>query len=280
VAQQVAAPAVAGMLRAVLPRAALVPAASLLRRLRMRATPWERERIRAACAIAEAAFGSGAQALRAGVPEREAVLPFEAALAVAGMRTAGVERAGGAFFCMSGPHAAQAYAAYQQSRRRPLAAGDTVLIHCNSQADGYWTDITRTYVLGPPSAEVAAMQEAIVHAREAAFDAVRPGVPAHAVDQAARRVLEQAGFGRAFRHPLGHGVGFTPIDHDAWPRIHPLSDDVLEEGMVFNLEPGIYHAGRNGMRDCNMVAVSATGCELLTPFHLSLDEWRLPSRPD
>jgi Xaa-Pro aminopeptidase len=124
------------------------------------------------------------------------------------------------------------------------------------------------------------MQDAIARARQGALAVIRPGVPARTVDQAARRVLDDAGFGAAFRHPTGHGVGFTPIDHDAWPRLHPLSDDVLEEGMVFNVEPGIYHPGRNGMRDCNMVAVTATGHELLTPFHLAVDEWRLPDRPD
>jgi Xaa-Pro aminopeptidase len=194
---------------------------------------------------------------------------------MAGARHEEMARSDGFFYCMSGSNAAQAYAAFQQSRRKPLQRGEPILIHCNSYADGYWTDLTRTYVLGPPDARLRDMFDVIAAARDAAFDAVRPGARASDVDKAARTVLDAAGYGKAFRHPTGHGVGFSAIDHDAWPRIHPCSTEILEEDMVFNIEPGIYIEGYGGVRDCNMVAVTASGHELLSPFQPAPDAWRI-----
>ena len=92
------------------------------------------------------------------------------------------------------------------------------------------------------------------------------------MDRAAREVLAGCGLGAAFTHGTGHGVGFAAIDHHARPRLHPASDDVLMEGMTFNLEPAAYLEGRGGVRHCDLVAVHASGAELLTPFHTSLEE--------
>ena len=78
--------------------------------------------------------------------------------------------------------------------------------------------------------------------------------------------MKDAGFSREFVHPTGHGVGFAAINHDALPRIHPRSDDVLEVGMVFNIEPAAYEPSAYGMRHCDMVVVTANGAEMLTPF--------------
>jgi Xaa-Pro aminopeptidase len=262
-----------GVLNKAAPSATPLPADDMLRALRMRPTRWERQRIRTACDIAGEAFRHGAPMLIPGMAEENAVLPFRNALCLAGTRHAEVARADGFFYCMSGPDAARAHAAFQQSRRRPLQVGEPVLVHCNSYADGYWTDLTRTYVLGEPDERLSRMFDVVLAARTAALDAIRPGVAASEVDRAARSVLADAGYGDAFRHPTGHGVGFSAINHDEWPRIHPCSDRVLEEGMVFNVEPGIYISGYGGIRDCNMVAVTGDGHELLTPFHLRKSDW-------
>jgi Xaa-Pro aminopeptidase len=264
------------LLEEIVPSARLCPADDMLMALRMRPTAWELGRIRAACGIAAQAYRDGVAMLQSGLTEMDAVLPFHAALCrCAAGHDQKMVRADAFFYCMSGPNAARAYAAFQQSGQRKLQGGEPVLIHCNSSADGYWTDLTRTYVLGEPDARLRGIQEAISAARDAAFDEIRPGVPAALVDRAARTVLEAAGFGAAFRHPTGHGVGFTAIDHEERPRIHPCSDDVLEEGMVFNVEPGVYIDGYGGFRDCNMVAVTGEGYELLSPFHLNTNDWRL-----
>jgi Xaa-Pro aminopeptidase len=92
------------------------------------------------------------------------------------------------------------------------------------------------------------------------------------VDHAARSVLAERGFAADFLHSTGHGVGFGAISPNALPRIHPKSDDVLEPGMVFNVEPAIYIEGYGGIRHCDMVAVTESGFKLLTPFQSALDD--------
>jgi Xaa-Pro aminopeptidase len=273
VSQQVYGSLLPKLLQETVPDAAILPADELLKGLLMRPTAWERERIRTACEVAACAYKEAAPGMQRGVPETDTVLPFQRALRLASTRHKDIVRADGFFYCMSGPNAALAFAAFQQSRPEPIAAGEPVLIHCNSYVDGYWTDLTRTYVLGEPDARLRRMFDAVAAARAAAFDAIRPGAHACDVDKAARSVLADAGYGEAFRHATGHGVGFNAIDHSAWPRIHPCSEEVLEEGMIFNVEPAIYIEGVGGVRDCNMVAVTAGGDELLSPFHLTRDEW-------
>jgi Xaa-Pro aminopeptidase len=147
-----------------------------------------------------------------------------------------------------------------------------VLTHCNSYADGYWTDITRTYCIGPLGERQRGMYEAVFAAREAALEAIRPGVKASAVDRAAREVMRAHGLGREFKHATGHGVGFAAINHNALPRLHPASPEILETGMVFNVEPAAYISGFGGLRQCDMVAVTPNGVELLTPFQSAVQE--------
>ncbi len=144
-------------------------------------------------------------------------------------------------------------------------------MHCNSYADGFWVDVTRTYSLGVPGRRRGAMFEAVFAAREAALAAARPGVRASEVDRAARDVLDAAGFGANFPHATGHGVGFAAIDPRALPRLRPKSEDVLETGMVFNIEPAIYFDGDCGLRHCDVVALAEDGTEVLTPFHDTID---------
>lgn len=141
-----------------------------------------------------------------------------------------------------------------------------VLVHANNYADGYWTDITRTQTLGEPDEKQRKIYSAIAEARQAAFAAIKPGAKCSAVDQAAREVIAKHGFAGNFPHSLGHGVGFAAISANARPRIHPASDEVLETGMTFNVEPAVYIHGYGGARHCDVVAVTNAGVELLTNF--------------
>jgi Xaa-Pro aminopeptidase len=259
--------------------ASTVPADSLLAELRSCPTPGELERIRIGCDIAGRAFESGAELVEAGQREYRIAAEFRRPLYDIGDETR-VARADGYAFCMSGRNSAHAYGAYARSRGRVVQPGDFLLVHCNSYADGYWTDISRTYSLGEPSRRQREMYQAVMAAREAAFAAIMPGVIASEVDRAAREVLEQRGFGTGFKHPTGHGVGFAAIDHNARPRIHPQSRDRLEPGMVFNVEPAIYLEDVGGLRHCDMVAVTQDGMELLTPFHAELSELVLTQSVD
>jgi Xaa-Pro aminopeptidase len=256
-----------GLLADSLPDAELVPVDDLLARLRAVKTPRDLTRIRLACRIAAQAFEEGVKWVHRGEKETEIASHFRAPLFTQGVGWDSVERADGAVYCMSGPNAARAYAAYQLSSDRAVAAGELVLIHCNSYADGYFTDITRTYCLGPTDPRQLFLLESILAAREAALRVIRPGARAAGVDRAAREVLRERGLGSQFKHSTGHGVGFAAIDQNARPRLHPKSGDVLQEGMVCNVEPGVYFDGKCGLRHCDMVAVTADGVELLTPFH-------------
>ena len=251
----------APLLASAVPGAALSDATELLAQLKATLTTREVAAVRTACGIARTAFEGALGQIRAGMREHEV-----ADLLRRGFHDPNHDRADGYAYCMSGPNAARASAAFQQSSGRVIGGGDSVLLHANSRCGGFWTDITRTVSIGPPRPEVRARLDAILAARRKAIDAVRPGVSASAVNRAARTAMTNAGFGDEFVHGTGHGVGFAAINHNARPRIHPCSADVLEAGMTFNIEPAAYQAGAFGLRHCDMVVVTEDGAELLTPF--------------
>jgi len=243
----------------------------VLRQLRSVLTVSEQASVRLACNIAERAFLHGVESLRPSLKETDVATLFGASLVSDEAVIDSGVRLGGSVFCMSGPNSAQAYAAYQRSRARQVQSGDLVLVHCNSYVNGYWTDITRTFCIAPPDERQQRMYEAIFAARGAALAAIRPGVRAADVDRAARTVLSDYGFAKEFKHGLGHGVGFAAINHNAVPRLHPASDDTLEPGMIFNIEPAVYFAGFGGIRHCDMVLLTDRGPEVLTPFQSTLE---------
>jgi Xaa-Pro aminopeptidase/Xaa-Pro dipeptidase len=261
--------ALAELVRDAVPGAEPRDAGALLATLRATLTPRELERLARACAIAANAFRIGARAIRAGATEREIAAAVRAPLSIC---AAASERADGFAWCMSGPDAANAWAAYAHSGGRRIARGDVVLVHCNSYVDGFWTDVTRTFVAGPPAPRVRAMHAAVLDAREAALDAIRPGATGADVDRAARAVLERHGFGDAVRHATGHGVGFAAIAHDAPPRLDRHASDVLEAGMTCNVEPAVYLPALGGVRHCDVVCVEAHGARVLTPFLATAEE--------
>jgi Xaa-Pro aminopeptidase len=241
-----------------------VDSGQMLSRLRSRLTSREIERVRQSCEAARVGFESVKGRIRTGMTESAVASALQAA--VLEHSDLNVHRGLAFAFCMSGPNSYEAFAAFQRSRCRTIQNGDLVLLHCNSCIDGFWTDMTRTFVVGGHDDRQKAFLTAIFEARSAALQKIRPSVVASHVDAAARNVMRSHRFEKQFKHPTGHGVGFAAIDHNAIPRIHPASDDVLEEGMVLNIEPGIYLEGYGGARQCDMVAVTATGYELLTDF--------------
>lgn len=265
-----------GAMQAVLqeacPGAQLFPADSVLSQLKSIKTDDEVACIRKAVRVAETAFQSGAQSLSERTSEIRAAAVFSRPLSVSGTNGDAVERAGGHLSCMSGIHSGKAFGAYARSTGKEVKQGELVLTHCNSQVNGYWTDITRTYVIGEPSRRQRQMYDALFAARDAALHATQVGAFARDVDRAARDVLNDRGFGPNFKHATGHGVGFGAIDAHALPRLHPKSPDRIEKGMVFNIEPGIYFEDFGGMRQCEMVAVTEKGPELLTPFQTRVED--------
>jgi Xaa-Pro aminopeptidase len=204
-------------------------------------------------AVAAAAFEAG----RAGLRERELAGVIESAI-----RDAGFERVAFDTIVASGPHSALPH---HRAGDRLLAEGDLVVLDFGGVLDGYCSDLTRTVSIGPPSSEARRLYAAVSDAQQAALAAIRPGVETTAVDEAARHVLEERGFGDAFGHGTGHGLG---LDIHEEPRItRPRSDVVpvpLATGMVFTVEPGAYVPGFGGVRIEDDVLVTEEGCEVLT----------------
>jgi Xaa-Pro aminopeptidase len=267
-----------GMLRELLPDSEPTSIDQWIRTLSSVKTTPELERIRQACVIAKNAFELGASQIRAGIKEPEAAQLFQGLLSHNDVSGLPIQRCNGFVFCMSGPNSAKAYAAYARTRERTLESNDLVMMHCNSYVDGFWTDITRTYTLQAPEEQQAKMHTAVLAARKAALDAIVPGVRAEEVDAAARRMIEGCGIGHYLKHGTGHGVGFSPMSAYSNPRVHAGSPDVLEEGMVFNVEPAVYVEGYGGVRHCDMVAVTRSGFELLTDFQSDIESLTISNR--
>lgn len=162
----------------------------------------------------------------------------------------------------SGPeNTAAAWYSGVVSGGRVLRAGDFVMLEMGVVADGYWSDLTRTVVVGEPSPGQARMLEAVQAAQTEAIAAIRPGLRAGAIDQVARAAIDARGLGEHFIHNLGHGTGITY--HDGGPFLFPGSETVLEEGMIHSCEPGVYIEGLGGVRQEANVLVTATGARVL-----------------
>jgi Xaa-Pro aminopeptidase len=142
-----------------------------------------------------------------------------------------------------------------------IEEGEPVVLDFGCYKDLYPSDQTRTLVLdGEPSEKLKEIHETVKKAQENAVEEVEPGIRAKEVDQAAREVIEDAGYGEQFIHRTGHGVG---LDIHEPPFINQQNERVLEEGMVFSIEPGIYVEGDFGVRIEDLVYVTEDGCERL-----------------
>ncbi|MEO8726402.1 MAG: Xaa-Pro peptidase family protein [Acidobacteriaceae bacterium] len=246
-------------------------ASEMLNQLSASLTRFELDRLRRATSIIGEAFTAIKNAVRIGTSEAEIAAELTALLSTAASAR-NIDRAGGFAWCMSGANSAQAHYAFAYTRHRRIEHGDLVLLHCNSQAFGMWTDVTRTFVMGQPSSRQREIYRAVFEARDAAFAVLKPGATGAQVDQAARKVMARHGFAEAFKHGTGHGVGFGAISGGDRPRIHPQSPDVLAPGTVFNIEPAAYFEGFGGIRQCEMVVITDAGAELLTPFQDNVSE--------
>ncbi|MCK7611937.1 M24 family metallopeptidase [Roseibium sediminicola] len=142
-----------------------------------------------------------------------------------------------------------------------LKAGEAVLIDAGGSLDGYPSDMTRVGYLGTPSEEFRKVHAIVDRAVEAALAAAKPGVKACEVDKAAREVIAAAGYGDRFPHRTGHGMG---IDIHEPPYLTATSETVLDEGMVFSIEPGIYLPGAFGLRLEDIVILRENGPEILS----------------
>ena len=149
-----------------------------------------------------------------------------------------------------------------RASEQPIGAGSFVVCDFGVILSGYCSDQTRTVWVGKPSNEARQTYDAVKEAQQAAIEAVKPGVSAGEVDEAARTVLRKAGLGDYFTHSTGHGVG---LEIHEVPRVASGQKEILKPGMVITIEPGVYFPGKWGIRIEDIVAVTGSGCEVLTP---------------
>ncbi len=159
--------------------------------------------------------------------------------------------------CASGPHSASPH---HSASDRVIGPGDAVVFDWGGRLEGYFSDVTRTVVIGEPSAKFANAYAAVLAANEAALQAVAPGVPCEDIDQAARGVLSDAGYGEQFIHRTGHGLGLAVHEE---PYLVAGNALPLAAGMIFSDEPGVYFAGEFGIRIEDTVLCTDEGGERL-----------------
>jgi len=202
----------------------------------------EIELMRRAIAVALPRFRRAFEALKPGCQEAEISHLF-----------------GGENVVQFGPSSAFPHGA---STATALTKNQAVLIDAWDRPDGYYYDITRSTWYGKPSDEYREIWSVVLDAQSAAIDRAAPGVPCFEVDAAARQVIEKAGYGEYFTHRLGHGLG---IDVHEPPYMVGHDRTVLEPGMTFTSEPGIYLPGKFGVRIEDDIVVTERGAESLSP---------------
>jgi len=232
----------------------LKDAPPVVERARMVKDGDELQRIRAAVALGAKLFDRALAVVRPGVKETEVAAEMELAA-----RRGGAEEMSFPTIIASGARSALPHG---RASDQPIAKGGFVVCDFGVILSGYCSDQTRTVWVGPVPQDARRAYEAVREAQQAAIAAVRPGIPVGEVDAAARKVLRKAGLGRYFTHSTGHGVGLEI--HEA-PRVADGQPEILQPGMVITIEPGVYFPGKWGVRIEDMVAVTAGGCEVLTP---------------
>ena len=229
-------------------------APSMVERARMVKDDEELRQIRDAVALGATLFDRALEVLRPGVKETEVAGEMEYAA-----RQGGAEEMSFPTIIASGARSALPHG---RASNHSIAKGGFVVCDFGVILSGYCSDQTRTVWVGPAPDKARDAYEAVRAAQQAAIDSVRPGVPVGDIDGAARKVLHKAGLGRYFTHSTGHGVGLEI--HEA-PRVAAGQPEILQPGMVITIEPGVYFPGKWGVRIEDMVAVTASGCEVLTP---------------
>ncbi|HVM17136.1 MAG TPA: Xaa-Pro peptidase family protein [Gaiellaceae bacterium] len=233
----------------------LVPRHGLVEQLRAVKDESEVEAIRRSTAITNRAFARLAQERFSGRTERELAWTMERLL-----REEGADSVAFPVIVAAGPTGASPHTEPGDRRVEP---GDTVVVDAGARVAGYQSDCTRTFAVGALDGRLEEAYAVCLRAQLEALDGVRAGVRGAEVDAVARTIVDGTGFQGLFGHGLGHGLGLDV--HEA-PTMRPESEDVLADGNVVSVEPGIYLPGEGGIRIEDLVVVREGGCEVLTDF--------------
>ena len=215
----------------------------------------ERELMRAASAVNDEAMSWLVDQVRPGVTERQIADGL-----LAEYRRLGAEGHSFSPIVSFGDHAADPH---HEPDDTPFELGDMVLFDVGCKRAWYCSDMTRTFFTAEPTEHQRAVYDAVLRANEAAEQLVRPGVTFAEIDRAARSVIEEAGWGPAFTHRLGHQIGL--VDHEPGD-VSSTHDEPVRPGQCFSIEPGIYLPGDMGVRIEDLVIVTEDGCEVLNRY--------------
>ncbi|MEW6065416.1 peptidase M24 [Desulforamulus profundi] len=231
----------------------LAPGSGLVEELRMIKDEREISAIRRAMEIGDKAFAHILKYVKPGISERELALELEFFMRRQGATGVAFETIMASGLRSALPHGV--------ASDRQLQFGDLLTMDFGAVYQGYNSDMTRTVVLGEPDEKQQEIYSIVLAAQLAGLAAVREGVTAREVDEAARQVITDRGYGEYFGHGTGHGVGLAIHER---PRVAAKDETVLKAGMVVTVEPGIYLPGWGGVRIEDSVLVTGEGCEILT----------------
>lgn len=227
----------------------------LLRSMRVNKSPEEIKRMKHAMELIEEVLRQGLKSVKTGVTEIEIVAELEYLMKKLGAQGPSFET-----MVLSGPKTALPHGTPGD---RKIQHGDLLMFDMGVYADGYASDITRTFAVGDISPELKKIYNAVLEANLQGIQAIKPGATLASVDKAARDAIENAGYGPYFLHRLGHGLG---MDVHEYPSVHGNNADLVQPGMVFTVEPGVYVAGLGGVRIEDDIFVTDNGVEVLTSY--------------
>lgn len=235
-------------------RTELVPSTGLVEAERRTKDNGEIERIADACRIADQALAEVARSLGDGLTEAQVRNQLEIR-----MRELGAIGPSYETIVATGP--VNAALPHHRPTSTLIEPGHTVIIDVGALVDGYHSDMTRTFVIGEPTALQTELYEVVLAAQVAGVAAVAAGISAKQLDAVCREIITEAGYGDWFTHGTGHGVGLL-IHED--PFVNRAGDAILQAGDVVTVEPGVYREGFGGIRVEDLVVVTSDGCRVLT----------------
>ncbi len=230
-----------------------VPTENAVERLRYRKDEREIAAIRAAAQIADEVAEEMIGVITHGMSEHQIAGEIELR-----QRSRGGERSASEIIVASGPRSSLPHGI---ATSRTVGTAEPIMLDLGTAVDGYLSDLTRTYHVGPPGTELTRIHQVVAEAQQCALEAIRPGMTGREADAFARDHIRSEGYGDYFGHSLGHSIG---LDNHETPLLSPYDETVLEPGMVTTVEPGIYVPGVGGVRIEDMVVITDGGCELLT----------------
>ncbi len=231
----------------------LTPTANIVEGLRAIKTAEEIKLLRKAAALAVKSFKFAEKLIAPGKTEQEVAMEIQYF-----MRKSGAEACAFETIVASGKRSSLPHG---PSSRKIIRKNEAVLVDLGCRLSGYNSDLTRMAFLGKIRGKLKRVYEVVLKAQQQAIQEVRAGKRASGIDRIARQYITRAGLGAFFGHALGHGIGREVHEY---PPISSKNHQILKEGMVFTIEPGVYIPGFGGVRIEDMVLVTKTGCEILT----------------